>query len=67
MKAKKPEAIRRTIISGIMKALGMKKTHLTWSGERGKKSKPEAKEAHPQTEGTVSEGGGNVRLGENAE
>jgi hypothetical protein len=60
MKAKRPEAIRRTIVAWIMKALLMRKTHLTWSGERGKK-KPD-KEAHPQETG-VSEGGGVACVG----
>ncbi len=52
---KRPEAIRRSIVAWIMKALLMRKTHLTWSGERGKKK--EVKEAHPHEAG-VSEGGG---------
>lgn len=56
MKTKRPETFRRWIVSGIMKALLMKKTHLTWSGERGKKK--EAQEAHPQNEAGISEVGG---------
>ncbi len=53
--AKKPEAVRRWIVSGIMRGLGMKKTHLTWSGNRKKKADKEVDSRNIQT-GLVKSG-----------